>query len=122
MKKLSIILAFAALAVGCGNVGGTYEECYSEEPFCDRAVDQCWEVEVRSEATLGAFCSRICGGDFDCDNNRGWTGACYILGTTDTTPLCYQRCDFNSDCEFGSVCIEVDDGSGFFEAICVPNN
>ena len=29
MRKLSLILAFGALAMGCGTVGGTYEECRS---------------------------------------------------------------------------------------------
>ncbi|MEC7521431.1 MAG: hypothetical protein VYE22_16250 [Myxococcota bacterium] len=120
MKKLSIILAFAALAVGCGNIGGTYEECYSDNT-CDRAVDQCFSVSIPAEATSGDFCSRVCSSDFDCDGNRGWGGVCYSLGS-DPTPICFQQCDFNSDCEFSSVCIEVSLGGGVVDFICVPDN
>lgn len=121
MRKLSLILAFGALAMGCGTVGGTYEECRSGGDGCDRAVDQCFALSIPAERTSGEFCSRICTGDFDCDRNRGWEGVCYSLGS-DPTPLCFQQCDFNSDCEFGSVCIEVSLGGGLIDFICVPDN
>ncbi|MEQ8458637.1 MAG: hypothetical protein RLO52_14665 [Sandaracinaceae bacterium] len=98
----------------------TYEVCTST-PDCLDSADECFEVDIPQAATFGRFCTNACGSDVDCQPANGFGGVCYALGG-DPTALCYQQCDFDSDCYPGSVCIEVDLGGGVIDFICTPDN
>lgn len=147
MKKALLLAILAIAAAGCSSevivTPGCIDDldCASGE-FCDvdgfcvpddtyRAcdvtadcldpIDQCWEVDLPAEGTFGNFCSNECGADVDCQPANGFGGVCYAI-EADPIFLCYQQCDFDSDCYLGSVCVEVDLGGGVFDLICAPNN
>ena len=120
MRKL-VWVVFAALAMGTMASGcvidNTYTSCI-DSADCDIG-DDCFEVSTAE--TIGNFCSNVCSSDAACESNFGFPGACYAI-EADPTSLCYQTCDFDSDCYFTSVCIEVLRTDGLTDFICAPSN
>ncbi|MBX3272894.1 MAG: DUF4215 domain-containing protein [Sandaracinaceae bacterium] len=82
--------------------------------------DMCFDVVIPAEGTDGSFCSHVCSNDGDCMPANGFTGACYSV--SGSTSVCYQRCDMQSDCFVGNVCISVTLPGGVLDGICVPDN
>ena len=146
MRKALLMAVLATGALGCGNevrvgvgcvddldclagefcdVDGfcvaddTYRGC-NDTADCLDPLDLCWEVDIPESGTFGRFCSNECASDVDCQPANAFGGVCYAIAA-DPTFLCYQQCDFDSDCFLGSVCIEVDLGGGLLDLICVPN-
>ena len=123
MRRLLLVaLAVGVMGVtasGC-TLDDTYASCFDTND-CNDTRDQCFLVDIPSAGTIGNFCSRTCGSDSACEFNFGFSGACYAIAA-DPTFLCYQRCDFDSDCYSTSVCIEVATDTGALDYICVPDN
>ncbi len=130
MKKLLwVSLAVLAMGTTAGcTVDDTYANCVSDGD-CNDLDDTCERltlVEVGTGFVLsdGASCTHSCLDDFDCESNFGFSGACYALGGRPGDPfLCYQRCDFDEDCDFAQICIElVRTTDGFLDFVCAPDN
>jgi hypothetical protein len=121
MKK-HLWVAFAAVMAtgiaGC-TLDDTYASCFVTAD-CNDVDDRCFGVDIPAAGTSGDFCTRECASDAACESNFGFPGACYGLGTS--VPICFQTCDFDSDCYSSSVCIEVLTDTGFLDYICVPDN
>ena len=98
----------------------TYSAC-TTTANCSDPVDECFEVDLPAEATIGNFCSNVCAADAECDAVPPWSGVCYAI-EADPTFLCYQQCEFDSDCFAGSVCVEVSLDPTLVDFICVPDN
>jgi cysteine-rich repeat protein len=84
--------------------------------------DLCTQIDIDASSTYGDMCTRTCSSDANCINGSGGLpGVCYDI--TGFGPfVCYQQCDFASDCFAGNVCIEVNLGAGVIDFICVPDN
>lgn len=122
MRKL---LWFSLAVVVMGSTAGcviddTYASCFDTSDYSD-VDDQCIEVIVPAAATAGRFCTHGCSGDFDCEDNFGFSGACYDVERSGV-PLCFQRCEIHADCYSTSVCIQVALGGGLIDFICLPDN
>lgn len=120
MKRF-LWLAFAVTVMGSTAgcvIDDTYTVCNTSADCVDG--DTCWLVQLGPAATSGQFCSYTCGSDFDCESNLGFSGACYSLEGTNF--LCYQRCEFDSDCYLSSLCVQVLSTTGGIDFVCVPNN
>ena len=129
MKKALITTASAFALLMLGGTGcvvdDTYASCRSDSS-CNDTADQCVFVAVPDARTQGGFCSYGCTTDAACESNFGFPGRCYEIlpapGEPANPRVCFQECDFDSDCWSFSLCVEVDDGTGFFQAICLPDN
>jgi hypothetical protein len=116
-----LFAATAALAAGCGS--DTYAGCNDiSGDDCIFASDRC--ISVGTSATQGAFCSQLCSFDSQCPISFGFNGACLDVNGSGVD-VCYQRCEFESDCFFSSTCIEVQTivpGLVFSDFVCLPDN
>ena len=120
MKKLFYgALIVLALSVSACTVDDTYASCVDGADCADPA-DQCLEVSIPAEGTFGAMCSYGCTSHATCEPSGFFDGVCYSL--EGSAAICYQQCDFDSDCWSRNVCISVDLGGGLIDLICVPNN
>ena len=99
-----------------------YERCV-DDLDCDAAADGCYEVDT--DVGVGAMCSAQCFDASDCLAIRGGVGAvCYgLAGDPSGISICYEQCDFESDCAVGLSCTDALDPSGaLIDRICVPND
>ena len=119
-KLLWVALSAMVLGLGAGGctIDDTYASCISTSD-CNDIADECLEVDIPAASTFGGFCSHGCSSDFECEYNFGYDGVCY--GLDGSSAICYQQCDFDTDCWSGNVCIEIGVG-GLVDFICVPNN
>lgn len=121
MRKL-LWISFAAFVMGSTAgcvIDDTYSVC-SDTSDCSDLDDQCVQLSIPAAGTFGNFCTHSCSGDFDCERNFGFDGACYNV--EGAGPLCYQTCVDDLDCYSSSVCIELALTTGGFDYICVPDN
>lgn len=120
MRKLlwfSFAVAVMGSTAGCV-IDDTYASCIDTDSCSDRD-DVCIALTVPAAGTSGRFCSHGCTSHFDCESNFGFDGACYDVEGAGF--LCYQTCEFDSDCYSSSVCVEISVG-GALDFICLPNN
>lgn len=123
---LALVGAVGLLASGCFvsvNDDPVYLDTY--EP-CDVSSDcvpgdDCVDITVTNPdgfTVNDGMCTHGCVSDADCPTSPGslLAGACYEVGGA--SALCYERCDFDSDCPFGFACYPT---SGVPDAICLPN-
>ncbi|MFK7991136.1 MAG: hypothetical protein AB8I08_34270 [Sandaracinaceae bacterium] len=123
MNKFLWATALGGLMLALGSAGCTIDDTYggcNTTADCADPLDQCLEVSIPAEGTLGAFCSSGCDSDLQCESAFGFPGRCYSL--EGSSNICYQACDFDSDCFSSSVCIEVALDGGVVDFICVPDN
>lgn len=99
--------------------GASYDACVDSSE-CLEAEDQCFMVTIPAASTSGNFCSRACSSDVDCPSSAGGDGACYDVESAGF--LCYQQCEFDSDCFPASVCIELTLPGDVTDFVCVPSN
>lgn len=93
---------YQAVYESCGFVS----DCDANADFCQRIVTD-WPDGISSENSI---CTYGCFDDFDCiSSTSGNPGICEDLGRG-TGFLCYEACDFDSDCDIGFAC----------EGICLP--
>ena len=121
MRKLlwiSFALVVMGSTAGCV-VDDTYAFCVDDND-CSDLDDQCIFLDVPG-VTSGSFCTHGCSGDFDCESNFGFAGACYDVQGSGV-PLCYQTCFDDLDCYSSSVCIEALLPGGVSDFICLPDN
>ncbi len=121
MRKLlwiSFALVVMGSTAGCV-IDDTYSYCFDSSD-CSDLDDQCVRLTVPAAATDGQYCTHSCAGDFDCESNFGFAGACYDVEFSGVF-LCFQTCDFTSDCYSSSVCQQIDLGGGVIDFICLPN-
>lgn len=127
MKRL-LWLAVAVGALSAGAAGCTVDDTYASctgDLDCNDVDDRCRFVTIPADSfgpgTSGGFCTHECASDAACEYNFGYDGVCYAL-EEDPTFLCYQQCDFDSDCWSGNVCRRVELDAITFDYICVPSN
>lgn len=117
-------IAWVALVM-LGTVSGcvvdpTYTYCASSSE-CEVA-ESCFEVTTNATgggiATSGAFCSQECTSDLDCERNLGFPGSCMVVD--DIGSICFQECDYRSDCFSSSDCYDFTDVSRFTNRVCLP--
>lgn len=129
---LPLLAALAAVgASGCfvsvddgGGGGGrdylaTYEPCVADSEclpadFCEPVT-----VTISGRTVSDAICTHDCYDDLDCPRGviSGLVGACVDFGDG---PVCYERCDYDSDCPSGFYCIDCANG-WCGDPICLPN-
>lgn len=97
----------------------TYSFC-ADTTDCADLDDQCVLLTVPAAGTSGTQCTHGCSSDLDCESSFGFPGACYDVEAAGF--LCYQTCDFDSDCYSSSVCVEIALGGGTIDFICLPDN
>ena len=101
MNRLGwIALGCALLGVSGCVIDPTYTYCASGGD-CE-AQEQCFEVATTR--TNGAFCSEECASYLQCETNLGFPGVCMEVDRWGG--ICFQQCDFDSDCFGTSVCDE----------------
>lgn len=121
MRKL-LWISFALVVMG-STAGCTIDDTYAicgDTSDCSDLDDQCILLTVPAAGTQGQFCTHSCSSDLDCESNFGFPGACYNVESAGF--LCYQTCDFDSDCYSSSVCVEINLGGGVIDFICLPDN
>ena len=95
----------------------TYEPCGSSSQCVPE--DDCVEISVSTpdgRTVIDGMCTHGCFDDGDCPvSYSGLIGGCYEVGGA--SALCYERCDFDSDCPGGFACYPT---SGVADAICLP--
>lgn len=123
MKRLwmMMIVAFAAMA-GSGCIVTTDDDYADYEPCvfdsdCDsfrcESITASWPDGT---VTTDSICTRGCFDELDCDiTANGFDGTCAAIGSGPF--LCYETCEFDSDCPSGFDCGELD-RTGFF--VCLP--
>ncbi|MAQ16859.1 MAG: hypothetical protein CMN30_18960 [Sandaracinus sp.] len=103
-------------ASGCVVVLDDYEPCDFDSD-CDSG--RCETVTVSwpdGSRVQDAFCTVGCFDDFDCQYTAaGLPGTCDSLGGGPF--ICWETCDFDSDCAPGWVCDVSRDG---FDSYCLP--
>lgn len=115
-----------------------YDACYSVYD-CVETASLCEELSVEFAGYFynNAICTVQCAtqGALSPDCPRAWVGrwgSCYpssIGGGIDDTPVCFEPCDADSDCQTGFRCLRAVDLCGFGvdacpvdagDAICLP--
>ncbi len=122
MKRLgmTMIVALAAMA-GSGCIVTTDDDYADYEPCtfdsdCDSFRCESVTADWGDRVTTDAICTRGCRDELDCDiTASGLDGTCAAIGSGPF--LCYESCDFDSDCAGGFRCGELDT-TGFF--VCLP--
>ena len=116
MKNLLLVSSVVfglSLGAGCA-LDPTYTHCAGNDD-CELA-EECFLFTTT--VTDGRFCSEECTSDSQCERNLGFSGAC--MGVAGVTGLCFQECDFTSDCFSSSECVDFTDTNGVTNAVCVP--
>ena len=124
-------LAIAGLALGLGGCfvsvddGHGHDHLATYEPctFDDECLhsDICEPITVTSDSgrtVTDGMCTHGCFDDLDCPRGvtSGYVGACVDFGSG---ALCYERCDFDSDCPVGFLCYDCANG-WCGDPICLP--
>jgi hypothetical protein len=127
MKALTMLVALAAMGgTGCVVVTDDddvivddtlldYEPCTFDSD-CDSFRCESVTADWGDRITTDSICTRTCVDELDCDvTDSGLDGTCAAIGSGPF--LCYESCDFDSDCAGGFRCGELDT-TGFF--VCLP--
>lgn len=136
-----VLAAVALLLAGCSSPSEftvlLYDACFRVED-CVETASLCEELAVEFSGVefSNAICTTECAatGPLAPDCARaviGRPGSCYpssVAGGIDDTLVCFEPCDFDTDCLFGFRCLDALDlcGAdpscpiGLNDAICVP--
>ncbi len=122
LRTLALPLTLALLPLGgCVVVSDFYEGCFDSQDCVAGAT--CFTVTNPTNGIPDSFCSASCVDDLDCpvDVATGYGGACFSVESGSeiddlVVPICYARCDFDTDCPLGFGCFDTTAA----DPVCLP--
>ena len=126
LHRMAPIALLASVSGGCAVTVvdldlPPYEVCDFNSDCDPVTTDGCFDVTVDDGLTVSssAICSLICDSDLDCPDSAVTflPGACIAFFFED--PICYERCEFSTDCPAGFDCLDAA-GDFVFDPVCLP--